>query len=159
MKRHKLMAYTIAELLISMLIMSVVVLVSYVVLSSLTRQLHLFIETEETLLTYASFKNTLKREVFESKLITVENNKISLKFENKIINYTFDESFIYRKDSRIGKVDAFSLRIEKIRPIFIKKIKGKIISSLILDLHLFKEKTSIIFTKKYGADIVINDFF
>ncbi|WBX75088.1 hypothetical protein PG911_10505 [Tenacibaculum ovolyticum] len=125
MRGNKLKSYTIIEILISMLMMSIVVLITYVLFSSVIRQSQLFIKTEETLLAYVFFKNTLKREVFESKQITVINNKISLKFKKQIIDYTFDENFIYRKDSRIGEVDTIFLKLKKIEPFFLINSKEK----------------------------------
>lgn len=160
MNKYKLKSYTIIEVLISMLIMSVVVLITYVLFSSLMQQLLFFKETEETLLEYNFFKNTLKREVFESKEVTFKsNNIISLSYENREINYFFNKKIVLREDKYNNCVDTFFVEIKRITPFFIPNLEKKTLSSIKIEIIFFEEETTVLLTKEYGKDIFINNFF
>ncbi|MFL0132593.1 hypothetical protein, partial [Tenacibaculum maritimum] len=86
-KAYKLKSYTVIELVISMLVMSVVVIITYSFLSSLSLQLGKFIKTQEVLLDYTFFKSTLKREFFEADKLNIKKNEIELISKENTVSY------------------------------------------------------------------------
>ncbi|WP_428744952.1 PulJ/GspJ family protein [Tenacibaculum sp.] len=156
--KSKLKSYTIIEMLISMLIISVVVVVTYALFSSLTRQLYMFTETEDSLLEYTYFKNALKRDVFECEKLKVKKEVVKLKYKDKEIRYVLGEGVVYREEGRI--IDTFFVKagVEKINPVFIKENGEKLTLSFVLDVDILKEKTHVFIKKDYGVDVLVNSF-
>ncbi|MFT7900094.1 MULTISPECIES: type II secretion system protein J [Flavobacteriaceae] len=154
----KLKSYTIIELLVSMLIISVVVLVSYAFFSSLTNQLNVFTETEEKLLEYAYFKNLLKREVFESKEINIGKESVSIQYNDREVKYVVKKKVVYRICN--SNVDTFFIDVKRISPILSSDSKyNNTVKGVLVDVSLLGGSTKLFLSKRYGADILINNFF
>lgn len=154
----KLKSYTITELLISMLIISIVVFISYAFFSSLTKQLNAFTETEEKLLEYAYFKNVLKREVFESKEIDLDKERIKLKCNDREITYVIKNEVVYRMCN--SNIDTFFVDVKRIEPALDNGPKNStIVGGVLIDVALLGGSTKLFLSKRYGADILTNNFF
>ena len=153
----KLKSYTIIELLISMLIISIVVFISYTFFSSLTKQLNAFTETEEKLLEYAYFKNVLKREVFESKEIDLDKERIKLKCNDREITYIIKNGEVYRVCN--SSIDTFFVDVKGVEPTLDNGFKNSAIGGVLIDVTLLGGSTKLFLSKRYGADILINNFF
>lgn len=159
MKSIKLKSYTIIEVIISMIIMSVIVLIAYSVFFSLSKQFDIYRKTQENLFEYSLFKSTLKREFFKSKEVSFDGGILSMHFEKDKIDYKFKNKIVCRQVNNNNVVDTFYVNVKNITPNFIDSSKKGIISKLELELLFFKENTFVFLEKKYGADVLINDFF
>lgn len=152
---NKLKSYTIIELLISMMVISIIVYISYSFFSLFTKQFDFFRNTEDTFLEFSFFKKTLQNDFFQAKQIEATNNNIQLVFHDKKVEYSIKEDLVYRIEKSI---DSFSVNISNVKTLY-KNKDINLVTDLILEAELYNTKTTIFMSKSYGVDILVNNYF
>lgn len=116
-------------------------------------------KTQENIFEYTLFKSTLKREFFKSKKVTFSEGVLSMYFEKDKIDYKFKNKIVFREIKNKNVVDTLYINVKNITPNFIDSSKKGTISKLVLEVLFFNEDTSVFLEKRYGADVLINNFF
>lgn len=147
----KIKAYTLFEIIISMVIMSVISLIVFVLFSSFLRQINLYNETNTELSNYTFLKNNLKREFFQAEEINANSNSIYIKMNDSTnISYAFYNTHIVKKlksttDTLFVKLSNFNIQTNHYDNV----------NALTLDCTIFNEPISCTFYKKYRNSINI----
>ncbi|WP_132066316.1 PulJ/GspJ family protein, partial [Aquimarina spinulae] len=98
-KKHtRLQAFTMLELVIGMVISSLVITMVYVIYDNLSRQVVVYADQQDDLMTYNQFQNLFSKDVQLSTSIDIDDDKhIVLESANKEIHYFFKTEKIIRK--------------------------------------------------------------
>ncbi len=150
----KFKAYTLFEVIISMVIMSVISLIVFVLFSSFLKQLNMHNETSIKTADYAFLKNNLKREFYFAESIESQQNTIHIKMNDSIsISYLFKDAYIIKHFN--NNVDTIPIKSSVID----KKINQKdYITQLQLELSLFGEPIPLVLNKQYNNAFKTNIF-
>lgn len=150
----KVKAYTLFEIIISMVIMSVISLIVFVLFSSFLRQLHFYNDTSTEIANYAFLKNNLKREFHQAKQINRLSNTIIMELKNnQNITYSFSKNHIIKKMNRV--IDTIKI---KLTDFHITTNQNEQVTNLKLDCLLFNEQISTTFYKNHTNSINIKTF-
>lgn len=149
----KVKAYTLFEIIISMVIMSVISLIVFVLFSSFLRQLHFYNDTSSEISNYAFLKNNLKREFYQAQKISSNTiNTITFEMDNnQNISYSFSKNHIIKKINKT--IDTLTVKLSDFN---IETNQNEQVTALKLDCLLFEEPISTIFYKKHSNSININ---
>ncbi|WP_108808719.1 PulJ/GspJ family protein [Aquimarina spinulae] len=109
-KKHtRLQAFTMLELVIGMVISSLVITMVYVIYDNLSRQVVVYADQQDDLMTYNQFQNLFSKDVQLSTSIDIDDDKhIVLESANKEIHYFFKTEKIIRKAEA---VDTFNIKV------------------------------------------------
>lgn len=142
-------AYTLFEVIISMVIISVISLIIFVLFSSFTKQLNLFNETNSKLSTYVFLKNNLKREFYISKSIRSLPNGIEIEMNDSLnIFYYLKDGYILKKVNYT--IDTIPIKLANMDK---KMTSNNYIKQLSLDFLIFNEPLNLVLDKKYTSKI------
>ncbi len=110
MKTRELKGFTILEALISLMLMSIIVTITYSLFNLIGKQLSLFNEEHTQVLEYNLFNSTIISDIEESNDFNIINNEFILKkYDDTEINYTIRDHYILRQNAI--KTDTFKLRV------------------------------------------------
>lgn len=152
--KYKVKSYTLLETVLSMVIISIIVVITYALLSSFLSQLKFYNETRDRLLDYILFKANLKNEFYHSKRILQEHDRLIMKFNNsEKIEYTFHKSYVLRENNE-NMIDTFFVELVNLNTV---KISENIISKLSLRLVVLEESFDLSFNKRYGTHEYVNN--
>ena len=111
-KKNKIPAFTLLESLITLMLISIIIALSYTIINLMGKQLSLFEKENTQILEYNLFNSTLINDIDNSIDYKVEDNQLSLKFyDNTSIDYYIKNNMILR-DNGINK-DTFNIRSVK----------------------------------------------
>ena len=151
----KIKAYTIFEVVISMVIMSIISVIVFVLFSSFMKQLALYNDTNSKITSFSILKNNLKREVYLSQTISGKSNYIEINLNDSIaINYEFDENFIIKKMNK--SIDTTFLNTSNYQT---KMNKETNITQISFNCLLFGESIPLVLKKEYNSNHLINTSF
>ncbi|WP_435261208.1 PulJ/GspJ family protein [Tenacibaculum sp. nBUS_03] len=159
MKKNKVRAYTIIEILITMVITSVIVSILYLLFSTLSRQYSQFNKSQNKTITLALFKNTLKRDFYMSDVLFFKSNELTCVKDKETILYTLQNEFVTRKLESRNTIDTFDIQIKHINPFFIVDRDFKVLKNLSLKVSFLGRKTGLYFSKNYPSNVLTNQKF
>ncbi|WP_299883429.1 hypothetical protein [uncultured Lacinutrix sp.] len=109
MKTYKLQAYTLIEALITIVLSSIIVVVSYTLVSTISKQLHILKQENEEELEYNLMNSALLNDFNTAENATFENTFLELHYyNNNIIKYNFKNDNIIRTTK--VKTDTFKIK-------------------------------------------------
>ena len=111
MMEHKVKAFTILEVTITMLIAGLLIGITYASYSIIIKSYHSFTIKNDDMTIIVSLDHLLKRDFDQADTIFKEPDGISVKKDVKIVKYTFRTDFIVRESARIDtfKVQAIDV--------------------------------------------------
>ena len=148
--------FTILEALITLVLMSIVISITFSLINLMGKQLSLF-EKENTKITeYNLFNSTLIRDIDQANNFYYYHNDLVLKFyDESKINYTISSEYILR-ENHIRK-DTFKISVDKF------EFKQNVANRNVLFLLTLKVLNDTInanyFLNKNNSDIINNRFF
>ncbi len=150
----KFKAYTIFEVLISMVIMSIILLIVFVLFSSFSKQLRLISESNSKTTDFAIFKHTIKRDFYLAKSINFKYNTIIVKKNDSVnIAYSFNNNYLVR--SLNNSSDTIPLYISSHK---INTDEYSRLTKLEMEILIFNEPLPVILNKTYQNSLTNQDF-
>jgi hypothetical protein len=155
MKKNKLPGFTLADVLIGMLISSIVLASAYSGFERISVLFRSFKKNNEKIYDLTLFNRLLVQDFSRCNYVSGESNAIKCIYKDKEIEYIFHEAYILRKYSR---VDTFSLGIKNI---VITPLLGQddfstpVISECKLQLNA-QDSVFFHYRKEYAADILLS---
>ncbi len=110
MKTKYLKGFTVLEALISLILMSIIITLTYSVYNIIEKQMLLFKNEHESVLEYNLFNSTFKGDIYNVEDFYAEDNTINLRYyDDTSISYYFNQSAIIRVTE--VKTDTFKLPV------------------------------------------------
>lgn len=161
MKRHKIRAFTILEVVISMLITAIVIAITYTSYSIISKSYGSFNDKNKMLADYALLDHLLRRDVVQASLIQKDEDGITLTAPNKNIRYTFSNDYILRQSLR---TDTFKFTSQALQVSFEHKpilalsdtLEQNRVDEISFDLLYQNEKIPYHYEKAYSSENLIN---
>lgn len=160
MKTKLLKSFTILEALISLMLMSIIIVVTYSLFNLIGKQLSLFNEEHSQVLEYNLFNSTIINDVEKTNDFVIINDEFILKkYDETEINYTIKKDYILRQNAI--KTDTFMVRVinyeflnNNINPLNkILQIKLNVLNDTInTNYFLSKDNSEIINTMQFNED-------
>lgn len=158
MKSKQLKGFTILEALISLMLMSVIITITYSLFNLIGKQLSFFEKENIQVLEYNLFNSTLMRDIEKAHNFSFSDDELLLKYyDGSEINYTINNHFILREN--LIKTDSFELRVIDYE--FLNdNSKININTTFLMHLSVLNDtiKTNY-FLNKNNADIINNIYF
>ncbi len=153
----QLKGFTITEALISMLILSIIISLSYLMFNVFNRQMQLFEKENTEILQYNLLNKTIKYDINTAHTFSIENNTIQLnKYDDSRVTYRLEKTLILRQKNE--SIDSFKLTVENYK-IFELETQNKT-KRLDLDLIVLNEKISNhYFLQENDADRINKKYF
>ena len=108
--KTRIKAYTLTEALIAIVLSSIIVVISYALVTSISKQLNMFEKDNEEELMYNLMNATLHYDMNQAHDFYYSTNSISLySYNNDTINYYFKKKSIVRQTR--SKVDSFNIEV------------------------------------------------
>ena len=159
MKKNKIKAYTILELLITMVVTSIIVSILYLLFLTLSQRYEAFNRNEFEVTTISLFKNTIKRDFYRSDFLLLNTKELKCIRNGEAVIYSFGEKFIKRKAKKNNIVDTFTIKVKQIDPVFINDNKLKLLKRIALKVDFLGREIGVHLSKDYASDILINQKF
>lgn len=106
--KHKIKAFTLLESLITILLISIIIGLSYGLINLVDKQMTLLQKENVEVLEYNLFNSTLKLDIHKSNAFFIEKNQLNLSnYDNRVISYSFYNEYILRENA--VKIDTFML--------------------------------------------------
>lgn len=152
----KLKAFTLIEVLVTMLLTTIIIGIIYYAYEVVQKQF-IHNKTNDEGITQLSMLNYLLEKDFnESAEVIAANNGITFLYNDlKSINYEFDEEYILRNTENV--TDTFKIAVENATQLFLESLvnKGDLVDRLEMDLKYSKESLYFVYTKEYASDILL----
>ncbi|MEW4923115.1 hypothetical protein [Algibacter sp. 2305UL17-15] len=105
-----LKSFTILEALISLMLMSIIIVITYSIFNLIGKQLSLINEEHTQVLEYNLFNSTMISDIEKSNDFDIMNNELILKkYDETEIKYVFKEDYILRHNAI--KIDTFMVQV------------------------------------------------
>jgi hypothetical protein len=145
-------AFTILELVISMLLSLIVVLIAILAFEMISKQFMSYKKNNETIRNFYVLEGLLTNDFeFSKKIEWKDNNKMECYMpDNKMFSYQLNDTLIIRYAE--NSTDTFFVKLNKIDKVFLVNENSKIINELKLQTHLLNEDYLLSFKKNYAAD-------
>lgn len=152
----KLKSYTFIEVLISLIISSIVIFITYVFLTSLFNQYEKYKQSQQEQESFLLFRESLRKDFFYAKTIEINNDIVFLKNDEKLIFYRKTNNLsMIREEVLNTHKDTFKL---KYKTNFHKNIiETKI--TLTIEFTSLEDKFNVVFYKDFGIINSINQRF
>lgn len=160
MKIKLLKGFTILEALISLMLMSIIIVVTYSLFNLIGKQLSLFNEEHSQVLEYNLFNSTIINDVEKTNDFVIMNDEFILKkYDETEINYAIKKDYILRQNAI--KTDTFMVRVinyeflnNNINPLNkTLQIKLNVLNDTInTNYFLSKDNSEIINTMQFNED-------
>jgi prepilin-type N-terminal cleavage/methylation domain-containing protein len=115
MKQHRLKAFTILEVTITMLIAGVLIGIAYTSYSIVIKSYHSFTSKNEDMAVLINLDHLLKRDFEKADTILKDTGGIVLTKDNTLIKYAFTPDFVIRTAAR---VDTFKVQTQELNTTF-----------------------------------------
>ena len=158
MDTKHLKGFTILEALISLMLMSIIITITYSLFNLIGKQLSLFEEENVQVLEYNMFNSTLIHDIEKAYDFSFSENELFLKYyDDTEINYSINRHYILRQNAI--KVDTFRLQV--INHSFLENdTKNDINQTLLVSLNVLNDTIKAnYFLKKDQSEIINNIYF
>ena len=161
MQRHKIRAFTILEVVISMLITAIVIAITYTSYSIISKSYGAFNDKNKMMADYALLDHLLRRDVAQAAFIQKDAEGIALTTSNKNVKYTFSNDYIIRQSIR---TDTFKFISQNVQLYFEHKplltlsdtLEQNRVDEISFDLLYRNEKIPYHYQKAYSSENLIN---
>jgi prepilin-type N-terminal cleavage/methylation domain-containing protein len=147
-KAIKIHAFTLLESLITLILISIIIALSYALIDLIGRQLSLFEKENNEILEYNLFNSTFINDINNAQGFSVDENHVHLDYYNKahIDYYIFDDAIVRRQDTyessfKIHTIN-FSLVEEGRKAKHNLEIKLKLLKDTITTSYFLKENNA-----------------
>ena len=157
MRTKLLKGFTMLEALISLMLMSLIIVISYSLFNLIVKQLSLFNEEHNQVLEYNLFNSTLMSDIESAHNFDIINNQLTLrKYNETELNYTITANYILRKNTI--KTDTFKVQV--INYEFVEKRNASLNKTLQIKLYALNDtiKTNY-FLNKDNSEVINAKYF
>ncbi len=149
---HSIKAFTIIEVIVSLLISSIVISLAYTVFINSETYFENIKKQSSYSIQYIDFYSVLKRDINRSNSIAYINNELILKFDNDQVIYSFEDEYVEREVLN-KRTNTFDIAISNID---VKHLKNtKFVNEIIIQIqgvNLFE----VNFIKQYSRHSLVN---
>jgi Tfp pilus assembly protein PilE len=161
MTSHKVKAYTILELAITMLLSALVISIAYTAYRMVNQSYLSFTIKNNHSADLMRLDNLLKKDFFRADQITCDSAGILCHLKDHSVCYIFTRDFIIRK---AGLTDTFKFKVENITPWYssqqlqeaLSESTGHYVDALDFNLIFRDEKVPFTYHKCYSSTELIN---
>ncbi len=153
----QLRAFTILETLLSIMLISIIVSLSYLMLNLFNKQMILLEKENTAILEYNLFNNTIKCDINATNSYIIENETLILKQYNGLITtYRFNKENILRQKKK--SIDTFNILTTDFKYVDIKNSIGR--KRMMLTLEVLNDKiVSYYLLNKSIAETINKTYF
>ena len=159
MKNKHLKGFTILEALISLMLMSIIITLTYSLFNLIGKQLSLFKEENTQVLEYNLFNTTLLNDIEKSHDFRIVDEQLILKnYDNTEINYLVKESTILRG----SQINTGTFKVRVLNYEFLEKDTNHEDSNMVFKMSLLVLNDTIganYFLKKDRSEIINSKYF
>lgn len=154
-------AFTLAELLIGMIVSGIVIGSCYTAYSLIYKQYESYRKIKNATVAAMQFNSMVNNDFIDAELITYKENTLVIKKVNNLLQYEFNDLFILRKENEVTDTFQLSpLNIET-KPITFNELNQAertttVISSFSFDAQILQETEHFTFSKNYSAETLMN---
>ena len=156
-KYFNISAYTILEIIISMVIMSIIIGMTYTIFVMLIRRLDNYDTYTTSTNDYLSLDNTIKRDIYLAKNMYNLENSLSFFYENDTVNYVLKNDKIIRY--KRGIPNHFNVTIKSMTCNSSSSLIREKRRTIHIEYQLFNQTFKAIYFKDFGAAQHINTIF
>jgi type II secretory pathway component PulJ len=152
--KNKLPGFTLADVLVGMLISSIVLTSAYSGFERISVLFRSFKKNNEKIHDLTLFNRLLVQDFSRCNYISGESNAIRCIYNDREVDYTFSETYVLRKYSR---VDTFNLGVKNVSMIPLSEedyFSAPVISECKLQLNS-EDSLFFHYKKEYAADILL----
>lgn len=146
-KNQRIKAFTVSEVLISMLLIGVIGGIVYYILFTFSVQFDRYMDREEKFLSVVFFKTSFNRDFYLSNKVTEEHNAIVMNRDLRRVVYKFEKDYITR--SELQSIDSFKVNVLYVDKAYETKEK-ELLNRVSLKYEVFGNEMRLNFFKKYG---------
>lgn len=156
MKRTKLKAFTVIEMIVALILVAIVVSIAFAALSLTNKQLYSFQRRFDTMSDCRLLQNALSQDIQHAERVTGQAGTLRCTKDQWRVLYTFGDSVIIRQDAALStdsfffKVDAVFLGFEGIP----QHKEGGLIDEISLSLKRKEEVFTVHQRKMYDASVL-----
>lgn len=154
----KVAAFTLMELLITMMISSIVIGLCYSAYSFTYKEFLLFKKVKQEVVDAMQFNSLLNSEFQNAEKIVYSEHQLLFYFENNnTLSYELNDSLIIRKESEI--IDTFHLKATNVKASFLfenDSVPISLINDFSFDAKVLGEAEYFHFTKNYSGETMMN---
>lgn len=147
----KLKAFTISELVVSMILTGIVISIAVTLLFMVKSQFVTFQEKNKTLYELNLFKTLLNKDFEKAEGIIWDETELSFKGSSTKLTYIFDEEYIVRNQSQL--IDTFLLRISDVNTLL---LDNNLVVDFSFDIESHNKVYSVHFRKQYAPSTIMN---
>ncbi|WP_308993683.1 prepilin-type N-terminal cleavage/methylation domain-containing protein [Mariniflexile litorale] len=153
-----LKGFTILEVLITLVLMSIIISITFSLFNLMGKQLSLFEKENTQVLEYNLFNTTLLRDIDKANNFSYAESDLVLKFYDETeVNYTVNSKYILRNNHI--KIDTFKLRVNGYQFINSDE-KTNNNTTFLLSLKVLNDTINAnYFLSKNNSDIINNSYF
>jgi prepilin-type N-terminal cleavage/methylation domain-containing protein len=156
---RKLKAFTLLEVLIAMVISTLVIGAGFVGYEFTMKQYYAFRENSTVMSDACIFQSVLKKDICLARRVSLTSYGLSCNTQEKFIRYDFKRDYVLRINENDMR-DTFHIKNDSLSLLYNNLVQidpGKQIDRISFRIDLHGELQSVVITKEYGADGVIND--
>lgn len=153
MKRTKLKAFTIIEMIVALILMAIVVSIAFAALSLTNKQLYSFQKRFDTMSDYRLLQNALSQDMQHAESVTREAHTLRCINDQQQVLYTFEDSVVVRQDAA-SSTDSFFFQVDSVFLGFegtLQQKEGGLIDEIRLSLKRKEEAFTVHQRKNYDA--------
>lgn len=149
---NKLKAYTITELVISMVVTGIIISIAGTILFMFNKQHSTFQSSNKELHQINLLHTLLNKDFEQSESVKWSNNTLSLESIEVRTEYSFEDNYVTRLEKSV--IDTFHVPTTEIN--FEKNSELDLITLFEFDFQLNNQKSSILLRKEYTPDVLLN---
>lgn len=149
----KLKAFTLLELLIGMIISSLVIAFGYGSYELIYKQFLNYKNVKVQLIQAEQLRSTWTTDMQKAKMVSFNENKLNLSQEDDILEYTFLDSMIIRKDKEVS--DTFFVAVQNIKCDFLFPEERMFVSKFAFTTTILQSNEPFCMEKNYSAEALM----
>lgn len=159
-KQNNIYAFTILESLITLMLISIIIALSYALISLIGKQLSLFEKENNQIMEYNLFNSTLINDINNSSGFELDNNNLILaSYDKQRISYSIQKNYILRHQQQRIELDTFKILVVS-NSFFISDGKNQSKDLLKLRLGVLNDTvTTNYYLQKNNADVINKTLF
>ena len=154
MNNMGLKGFTILEALISLMLMSIIISLTYSVFNLIERQMILFQNENTSILQYNLFNTTIKRDIANANNFYLDNHQLLLEYyDTSKINYSITGNYILRQNH--VTIDTFKVKVLNHKFL----LNDPLNKTLQISIGLLNDSINMYYYLYKNIDTVINDIY
>lgn len=149
----KVKAFTIIEMIMSLIISSVLIGIIYSIFLIISTQVENYQQRSGAIAGFLILRNVMERDFVKASIIRASPGLLNLNCPDENIRYEFNDEFIRRYDN--NTVDSFFIKSYRHQTTYVSDAL-QLVTSFQAEVVVGKEKSKLIFKKKYSAVELIN---